>query len=62
MFSVTFDLFGDEVWMGHFSTYDMALFFIEKRAKFEYYENGLNDICFTVWYDGQLYQEVVYSI
>ena len=62
MFRVTYTLFNDEVWLGDFPTYDMALDYIEKEGKLLYYENGVNNLVFTVWYDHHLYQEVVYSV
>ena len=58
MWRATFNLFGDEVWVGDFPTYEMAVEYCRQSANFEYYENGVSGLIYTIWYDGHLYQEI----
>ena len=62
MFSVYYLLYNDRIWVGDFPTYKDALDNIENTGKLLYYENGVNDVSFDIYYNQQLYQELVYTV
>lgn len=58
MFRVTWVMYGDEIWVGDFSTYDLAVEACEYTKRLEYYENGIEFITFSIWYEGHLFDEI----
>ena len=58
MFRVTWVMFGDEIWVGDFPNYELAVEACKYTKNLEYYENGMEVITFSIWLDGHLFDEL----